>query len=56
MPPETWERVIVVQWPGLLAAGPESERLAAEQLGHQTRGLAMEHLLHSEVPPGHDRP
>jgi hypothetical protein len=45
VPPETWERVIVVQWPSLLSDVPDSERLVAKQLGHQTCGLALEHLL-----------
>src|SRR5215470_2068317 len=45
VPPEIWERVIVVQWPDLLPGVPGSEGLAAEQLGHQTCGLALEYLL-----------
>ena len=45
VPAETWERVIVVQWPDLLPWAGGSEKLAAEQLGQQVCGLAFEHLL-----------
>ena len=51
VPPETWERVIVVQWPDLLRGVRDSERLVAEQLGHQTCGLALEHLLQMTYRP-----
>lgn len=51
VPPETWERVIVVQWPELLSRGRDSEELAAEKLGHQTCGLALEHLLQVTYRP-----
>lgn len=51
VPPETWERVIVVQWPGLLSSAPAPEALAAEQLGNQICGLAMEHLLQVTYRP-----
>lgn len=45
VPPETWERVIVVQWPDLLPGVGDSEIQVAGQLGRQTCGLALEHLL-----------
>lgn len=51
VPPETWERVIVVQWPRLLAHIPESEARAAERLGHDVCGLAIEHLLQVTYRP-----
>jgi hypothetical protein len=51
VPPETWDRVIVVQWPDLLPSMPYSELLAAEQLGLQTSGLALEHLLQVTYRP-----
>jgi hypothetical protein len=51
VPPETWERVIVVQWPDLLRSAPDPERLAAEQLGHQLCGLALEYLLQVAFRP-----
>lgn len=51
VPPETWERVIVVQWPRLLAQVPDSEARAAERLGHDVCGLAIEHLLQVTYRP-----
>jgi hypothetical protein len=51
VPPETWERVIVVQWPGLLPGLRDSETLVAEQLGHPMCGLALEHLLQVTYRP-----
>jgi hypothetical protein len=51
VPPETWERVIVVQWPSLLPGVRDREGLAAEQLGHQMCGLALEHLLQVTYRP-----
>jgi hypothetical protein len=52
VPPEIWERVIVVQWPGLLSGVRGAEGLIAEQLGHETCGLALEHLLQVTYRPG----
>jgi hypothetical protein len=51
VPPETWERVIVVQWPDLLRGLQDAEGLVAEQLGRQTCGLALEHLLQVTYRP-----
>jgi hypothetical protein len=51
VPPETWERVIVVQWPGLLPGLLDSEVRVVEQLGHQTCGLALEYLLQVTYRP-----
>ena len=51
VPPEIWERVIVVQWPDLLPGVQGSEGLIAEQLGHDTCGLALEHLLQVTYRP-----
>jgi hypothetical protein len=51
VPPETWERVIVVQWPDLLPGVGDSDELAAQQLGHQICGLALEHLLQVTYRP-----
>ena len=51
VPPETWERVVVVQWPDLLASVPRQEAAAAERLGHSTCGLAMEYLLQVTYRP-----
>jgi hypothetical protein len=51
VPPETWERIIVVQWPDLLPGVGQSEELVAEQLGHETCGLVLEHLLQVTYRP-----
>ncbi len=51
VPPETWERVVVVEWPALLSSAPGSEARAAEELSHQTCGLALEHLLQVTYRP-----
>jgi hypothetical protein len=51
VPPETWERVIVVQWPSLLASLPPGEIRVADRLGLRACGLAMEHLLQVTYRP-----
>jgi hypothetical protein len=51
VPPETWERVVVVQWPVLLASTSPQQALVAERLGLPTCGLAMEHLLQVAYMP-----
>ena len=51
VPPETWERIIVVQWPVLLSSVPAFEAASAEQLGHRICGLAIEHLLQVTYRP-----
>jgi hypothetical protein len=51
VPPETWERVIVIQWPSLLPGLPAPEGLVVEQLGHQLCGLALEYLLQVTFRP-----
>lgn len=51
IPPEIWERVVVVQWPVLLDQISDSERRAAERLERETCGLALEHLLQVEYRP-----
>lgn len=51
VPPETWERVIVVQWPILLAGLPSAESRAADRLGLRACGLAMEHMLQVTYRP-----
>ena len=45
VPAEIWERVVVVQWPKLLAVAPLGERKSAERLGLAACGLAMEYRL-----------
>jgi len=51
VPPETWERVLVVQWPALLARIPAQEAQRAGQLGHAACGLGIEHLLQITYRP-----
>jgi hypothetical protein len=51
VPPEIWDRVIVIQWPALLAGAPSAEARAAEQLGLSTCGLSLEHLLQIAYRP-----
>lgn len=51
VPPETWERVLVVQWPELLERLPGPEARVAERIGRDTCGLAVEHLLQMTYRP-----
>jgi hypothetical protein len=51
VPAKTWDRVLVVQWPDLLAHIPAQETRTAAQLGHATCGLAIEHLLQITYRP-----
>lgn len=56
LPPEVWERVVVVRWPQLLDAVPESERVAVEEMGQLVCGLALEHALQvAKAPPLNSR-
>lgn len=51
VPAETWERVIVIQWPRLLDRVPGTEVQAAERVGFDTCGLAIEHMLQVTLQP-----
>ncbi|MEV7288739.1 hypothetical protein AB0O01_30070 [Streptomyces sp. NPDC093252] len=51
VPPELWERVVVVRWPDLLASLPARERETVAALGDEVCGLALEHLLHVTFAP-----
>ena len=51
VPPETWERVVVVRWPDLLDSIPASEAQSVSDLGYDTCGLAIEHLLQITYGP-----
>jgi hypothetical protein len=51
VPPETWERVVVVQWPSLQAGLPPREARVADRLGLRACGLAMEHRLQMTYRP-----
>lgn len=45
IPPEIWERVIVVQWSGLLQLTSPRQHDQVNTLGSMICGLALEHLL-----------
>ncbi|MFJ1600705.1 hypothetical protein [Streptomyces sp. NPDC088261] len=51
IPPELWERVVVVQWPALLEKTPAEEQAAAAELGSLICGLALEHMLQLATTP-----
>ncbi|MFF5333459.1 hypothetical protein [Streptomyces sp. NPDC013181] len=51
VPPELWERVVVLRWPLLLPEAPEGDRSEVEKAGHQACGLALEHALQDETAP-----
>jgi hypothetical protein len=51
VPPEVWERIIVVQWPSLLAGIPPAEAARMRQLGELVCGLALEHNLQMSYQP-----
>ncbi|MCX5397566.1 hypothetical protein [Streptomyces sp. NBC_00102] len=51
VPPELWERVVVIRWPRLLSAAPADEQAAVEEMGAEGCGLALEHLLQIETAP-----
>lgn len=51
IPPEIWERVVVVQWPLLLNQISEDERRTARRLELETCGLALEYLLQITYRP-----
>lgn len=51
IPPEIWERVVVVQWPVLIDQISDSERRTAERLERETCGLALEYLLQVKYRP-----
>lgn len=45
-PPEIWQTIVVIRWPGLAAAEP-----AVTQHGRDATGLALEHLLQERLQP-----
>jgi hypothetical protein len=51
VPPEVWERVVVIRWPLLLPAAPEAEQAAVERMGLDVCGLALEHTLQVATAP-----
>ncbi|MYT51368.1 hypothetical protein GTW50_12735 [Streptomyces sp. SID7815] len=51
VPPELWERVVVIRWPLLLPEAPASEQLLVEEMGPTVCGLALEHALQVATAP-----
>jgi hypothetical protein len=45
LPPELWDRVIVLRWPALLPLVPADERSTVEEIGDEICGLTLEHAL-----------
>ncbi len=51
VPPELWERVVVIRWPLLLSEAPADEHSLAEEMGPTVCGLALEHALQVATAP-----
>ncbi|MFJ5091616.1 hypothetical protein [Streptomyces sp. NPDC088674] len=51
VPPELWERVVVVRWPALLGSAPASDQEAAANSEAVVTGLALEYLLQLHFAP-----
>ncbi|MET8100692.1 hypothetical protein ABZV29_30220 [Streptomyces sp. NPDC005236] len=51
LPPELWDRVVVLHWPALLPMVPADERSTAEEVGDEVCGLALEHALQVATTP-----
>lgn len=51
VPPELWERVVVIRWPLLLPEAPADEQLLGEEVGRTICGLALEHALQVATGP-----
>ncbi|MFJ7422437.1 hypothetical protein ACIQXD_28120 [Streptomyces uncialis] len=51
VPPELWERVVVVRWPELLDKVSAEEQATAATLGPVVCGLALEHRLQVATHP-----
>ncbi|MFG3225176.1 hypothetical protein ACGF07_10385 [Kitasatospora sp. NPDC048194] len=51
IPPEIWERVVVVQWPSILDSLPQSEKERAAALGPRICGLLLEHQTQLRTQP-----
>ncbi|MFJ2568635.1 hypothetical protein ACIO02_37965 [Streptomyces sp. NPDC087568] len=51
VPPEVWERVVVIRWPLLLSEAPVSEQMEIEAMGSAVCGLALEHMLQVATTP-----
>ncbi|SDF30904.1 hypothetical protein SAMN05216260_107141 [Streptomyces griseoaurantiacus] len=51
VPPEVWERVVVIRWPLLLSRAPASEQMEVEAMGSSVCGLALEHAIQVATTP-----
>ncbi|MFE9249875.1 hypothetical protein [Streptomyces sp. NPDC007088] len=51
VPPELWERVVVIRWPLLIPSAPADEQSIAAETGPQVCGLALEHALQVATAP-----
>ncbi|MER8031807.1 hypothetical protein ABTZ78_22905 [Streptomyces bauhiniae] len=51
VPPEVWERVVVIRWPLLLSGAPVPEQTEVEDMGAAVCGLALEHTLQVATAP-----
>lgn len=51
VPPEVWERVVVIRWPLLLSEAPASEQAEVKAMGSTVCGLALEHIVQVATAP-----
>lgn len=51
VPPELWERVVVIRWPVLLSSAPLNEQAVAAEIGSGVCGLALEHMVQVATAP-----
>ncbi|QJT07043.1 hypothetical protein G9272_25285 [Streptomyces asoensis] len=51
LPPELWDRVVVLRWPALLPTIPTKERATIEEIGYEVCGLALEYALQVKTGP-----
>ncbi|MFC0038777.1 hypothetical protein [Actinomadura rayongensis] len=51
VPPELWEKIVVVRWPLLVDALPQTPRRTVTGLDPEVVGLALEHLVQVEHRP-----
>ncbi|MFI8810553.1 MULTISPECIES: hypothetical protein [unclassified Streptomyces] len=51
VPPEIWERVVVIRWPLLLPEAPADEQATAAGIGPRVCGLALEHRVQVATAP-----
>jgi len=51
VPPELWERVVVIEWRTLLAEITDAEQAVIHGLGTETTSLALEILFQRELDP-----